>query len=245
MTKWFRKWKYWLPLFAVVALATASAAQATGGHGNGDGHTPITVCHKPGTPAEQELTFDDNALGQVFVNAHLGHGDTLGPCAPPPPPDVCPNIEGLQSSVPDGLVKNENGDCVPPTPDPGQCPEGYEQTGSDPILCLKTVTEIVTVEKEVPGPERVVYVNVPGPERVVVEERRIEVPVEKIVEVPVTVTKTVTKIKKVPVVKVKKVVKWKTKTKIVKVSGSTSKCVCPSGYRLWKGKCYPIVRGNG
>lgn len=218
--KLFRKWKYWLPLFAVAALATSSAAQATGGHGNdnGGGHTPITVCHKPGTPAEQQLTFDDNALGRILVNGHLGHGDTLGPCPTPPPPP------------------------------PVECPEGYEQQESPEgtTLCVKTV------EVEVPGPEKIVYVD-RFVDRVVYVDRVVTVPVEKIVEVPVEVIKTVEKpvdriVTKTVVkwkTKVKKVVQWKTKTKIVKVSGSTTKCVCPTGYRLWKGRCAPIVRGNG
>ena len=37
--------------------------------------TRVTVCHKPGTPAEKTLDIDDNALA-----AHLRHGDTEGPC---------------------------------------------------------------------------------------------------------------------------------------------------------------------
>ena len=37
---------------------------------------PVTICHKPGTPAQQELVVDDNA-----VPAHLRHGDFLGPCS--------------------------------------------------------------------------------------------------------------------------------------------------------------------
>lgn len=35
----------------------------------------ITICHKPGTPAEQTKTIPVMALG-----GHLGHGDTLGAC---------------------------------------------------------------------------------------------------------------------------------------------------------------------
>ncbi len=35
----------------------------------------ITVCHKPGTPAEKTMTLPAPA-----VQAHLGHGDTPGPC---------------------------------------------------------------------------------------------------------------------------------------------------------------------
>lgn len=47
----------------------------------GNGHTPVTICHQPGTPAQQTLTVDDNAL-----KGHLKHGDTLGECASLPQP---------------------------------------------------------------------------------------------------------------------------------------------------------------
>src|SRR5262245_27657288 len=40
-----------------------------------NGHTPVTICHKPGTPAEQTITVDDDA-----VPAHMDHGDYLGSC---------------------------------------------------------------------------------------------------------------------------------------------------------------------
>jgi hypothetical protein len=35
----------------------------------------ITICHKPGTPAEKTLVLPESA-----IPGHLGHGDTLGPC---------------------------------------------------------------------------------------------------------------------------------------------------------------------
>jgi hypothetical protein len=35
----------------------------------------VTICHKPGTPAEETKTVPRSAL-----QGHLGHGDTLGPC---------------------------------------------------------------------------------------------------------------------------------------------------------------------
>lgn len=41
----------------------------------GGPHEPVTICHKPGTPAEQTLVVDDDA-----VPGHLGHGDYLGVC---------------------------------------------------------------------------------------------------------------------------------------------------------------------
>lgn len=53
-----------LLLIAGVLVAAAMAA-----------HTPVTICHKPGTPAEHTITVDDDA-----VPAHLAHGDYLGPC---------------------------------------------------------------------------------------------------------------------------------------------------------------------
>lgn len=39
------------------------------------GQNKVTICHKPGTPAQHTLTVAEPAL-----SAHLGHGDTLGPC---------------------------------------------------------------------------------------------------------------------------------------------------------------------
>ncbi|MBS1257728.1 MAG: hypothetical protein MAG551_00773 [Candidatus Scalindua arabica] len=35
-----------------------------------------TICHKPGTPAEKTMEADASAL-----DAHLGHGDSLGACS--------------------------------------------------------------------------------------------------------------------------------------------------------------------
>jgi hypothetical protein len=35
----------------------------------------VTLCHKPGTPAEKTMELPDSALA-----GHLGHGDTTGAC---------------------------------------------------------------------------------------------------------------------------------------------------------------------
>lgn len=73
----------------VVIFAVPAAANHPAGH-------PVTVCHMPGTPAEQTMT-----LPTAAVPGHLGHGDTLGPCAPPPPPtcagavDICIDADGF------------------------------------------------------------------------------------------------------------------------------------------------------
>jgi len=43
--------------------------------GNEEGEERITICHKPGTPAEQTLEVTASSL-----DAHLAHGDTTGAC---------------------------------------------------------------------------------------------------------------------------------------------------------------------
>jgi len=46
----------------------------------------ITICHKPGTPAQKTLVLPEPA-----IPGHLGHGDTLGPCLElAPPPEIMP-----------------------------------------------------------------------------------------------------------------------------------------------------------
>ncbi len=53
---------------------------------------------------------------------HLKRPGTLAPSSPPPPviTDVCPNLEGVQATIPAGYQKNEQGNCVviPPPPPP-------------------------------------------------------------------------------------------------------------------------------
>ena len=62
-----------LTIAAVLSLVATTAAFAT--H---DGASPdkITICHKPGTPAEQTLEVPSPA----WEKGHKKHGDMLGPC---------------------------------------------------------------------------------------------------------------------------------------------------------------------
>lgn len=126
--------------------AAVTTAQATDNNPGG-GHTPVTVCHKPGTPAQQTLVVDDDA-----VPGHLGHGDTLGECEGPPPPcpegtvlqdeecvpvtpptDYCDTLEGVQA---------EDEDCPPPPNDvcpnlegnQEQVPEGFMLANDECVL---------------------------------------------------------------------------------------------------------------
>lgn len=63
---------FWLAL----PWLTANASE-------GGGHDPVTICHKPGTPAEHTIVVDDDA-----VEAHLAHGDYLGECQGEPEPEL-------------------------------------------------------------------------------------------------------------------------------------------------------------
>jgi uncharacterized repeat protein (TIGR01451 family) len=47
------------------------------------------------------------------ASVQVGCGST-----PPPPADVCPNIDGNQASIPAGMVKDAQGNCVTPPPPP-------------------------------------------------------------------------------------------------------------------------------
>lgn len=56
----------------------------------------VTVCHKPGTPAEGVLEISASALA-----AHLAHGDVEGPCAQPAPvaPITCEEPAALDAET--------------------------------------------------------------------------------------------------------------------------------------------------
>jgi hypothetical protein len=100
-----------LAAFASVALATNDNS------GRGEGHTPVTLCHKPGTPAEHTITVDDDA-----VPAHLAHGDYLGECQadedPPPVDEEEPPVEEEEPPVDEEEPPTETTPpwVVPPPP---------------------------------------------------------------------------------------------------------------------------------
>lgn len=60
--------------FLAIAVPATSAAPAD----------KVTICHKPGTSAENEISVSRNALP-----AHEAHGDYEGECAPVTPPLAC------------------------------------------------------------------------------------------------------------------------------------------------------------
>jgi hypothetical protein len=62
-----------LLLFVSLLLASGVAIAVAG-------QEKVTLCHKPGTPAEGTLE-----VAQAAVQAHLDHGDVLGACVEPVP----------------------------------------------------------------------------------------------------------------------------------------------------------------
>lgn len=115
---------------------TTTTTTTTGG-----GHTPVTVCHKPGTPAQHEITFDDDGY-----EAHLAHGDTLGPCPDNPPTETEP-------TTPTETTPTTPTETTPTTPTPPRvCPDGLPPTQGEAAFdpnddCKRppTVTTTTTV----------------------------------------------------------------------------------------------------
>jgi hypothetical protein len=76
----------------------------------------VTICHATGSATNPYVRI---TVSQNAVAAHEKHQDrediipaTTG-CVPPPV-DVCNNITGVQTSVPEGLVSDGSGGCVAP-----------------------------------------------------------------------------------------------------------------------------------
>ncbi len=81
----------------------------------------------PGTVTDGDIYLDEgvNKVELFYAERHGKQGAlnfeftdkelvimTTEDCLPPPPVDMCPNIEGTQETVPEGLVKNNDGQCV-------------------------------------------------------------------------------------------------------------------------------------
>lgn len=142
---------------------TAAAANATPGHGGG--HTPVTICHKPGTPAEHEITVDDDA-----VPAHLEHGDTLGACpvTPPPVEEPDPTPEPTPDPEPEPTDPPVEEPTDPPTdeptdppletPDPEPTPDPTPDPTDEPTTPTDPPTEEPTSPPTTPTPTTPVIV---------------------------------------------------------------------------------------
>jgi uncharacterized repeat protein (TIGR01451 family) len=118
-----------------------------------DGVTAGTGLHAPKNPA----------TGKYHVPSYLCVATRL---KPPPPVDVCPNIEGVQTVVPPGMIKDASGNCVTPPPPPPTdvCPniEGV-QTVVPPGMIKDASGNCVTP----PPPPLDVCPNIPGTQETV------------------------------------------------------------------------------
>ncbi len=72
------------------ATATLTVNEPTGN---------VTICHRPGTPAEKTLVLPPSA-----IPGHLGHGDTLGPCPENPEPTNGGGPKSKTEKAPSGAV---------------------------------------------------------------------------------------------------------------------------------------------
>ena len=81
----------------------------------------------PGTVTDGNIYLDEgvNKVELFYAERHGKQGAlnfeftdkelvimTTEDCLPPPPVDMCPNIEGTQETIPEGMVKNNDGQCV-------------------------------------------------------------------------------------------------------------------------------------
>lgn len=102
---------------------------------NGNGHTPVTVCHRTGKAGYIVITFDENAL-----EAHLAHGDLY------PVPEG-----GCASTTPEGGGTTPGGTDGETPRTPGTPGTGVE----GPVADIETETAVPT-EDEVLGVESTV-----------------------------------------------------------------------------------------
>jgi len=150
----------------------------------GGGHTPVTICHKPGTPAEQTLVVDDDS---VELTGHLGHGDTVGACEPTTTTGTVPTTTTPTGTTPtppghdctftgagkDGQPGND--DCAPKT-------TTTVEHGTAQLVCPpgQPIVQTVTVTRTVQSPPKVVTKVVNHVKTRTVYRTRVIVKVKKI-----------------------------------------------------------------
>jgi len=117
---------------AVVFVGLGIAAGGALGGDHGGGHTPVTICHKPGTPAEHTLVVDDDS---VELTGHLGHGDTIGPCGggETTPTDTTPTDTTPTTPTETTPTETTPTDTTPTTPTETQPPNVV--TGTADVWC--------------------------------------------------------------------------------------------------------------
>jgi len=95
-------------VFGIAVLAAILLGGLTFSQSALAGNGQVTICHKPGTPAEQTKEVDSPA-----VAAHLAHGDTLGPCV-----NGIPLPDFLECFCSDGSIRQA---CITSCPGSDLC----------------------------------------------------------------------------------------------------------------------------
>jgi hypothetical protein len=155
-------------------------------------------------------------------------GDCTAPPPPAPPPPVttmgddCPNLEGVQGSVPEGWMLNDKGECVekPTAPPPAPVVQAAPPPAAAPV----------------PAPAPTPPATEPATEGVLGATVR---PVFPRAKPKSPAKKAKAKVKRKAKVKAKVKKKVRVKVKAAKLQP------CAPGTRRWKGRCAPIVKGNG
>ncbi len=129
----------WLA-FGVAALLAASVAWAQ--------PPRVTICHKPGKPAQKTLT-----LPYPAAMSHIrAHGDTMGPCRPTPVAcvgvfDRCIDVDGIASPNPGPPAAAQvlPGNPLTAWPTVGACNEGIDWFDND-LNCMWSAADDLHLE---------------------------------------------------------------------------------------------------
>jgi hypothetical protein len=154
-----------------VAVGTPSdnAIHATNGCGDPGTFGPLSHTYPASVAAAIQVcavTYHDKGHGKTAGGPNRqtdnsveetedGHATacfTFAPPPPPPPTDVCPNIQGLQTSVPAGMTKDASGNCITPTVVPSP---PTVQTVTIEKVVVRTVIKKVVVKKKVAKAKKV------------------------------------------------------------------------------------------
>lgn len=109
------------------------------GHGDPPGHNKVTICHKPGTPAQQTKQVPEPA-----VDGHLGHGDYLGPCQEEPPTETpTPSPSPTPSPTPTETPTET------PSPTPTETPTEEPTEEPTEVVTEEEYVEVVEVTEDV------------------------------------------------------------------------------------------------
>jgi hypothetical protein len=148
---------------AAYALSGGLNGEALLGALTGGGHTPVVICHKPGTDAEHSIIVDDDD-----VAAHMDHGDYFGRCQATEPTE--PQVTTLTSET---TTTAPVTDTVPPT-----------TVTLPPETATTVITDTVTVPPAtITVPETTTIVTVPP-----ASTETVTLPGQTVTQPPVTQT---------------------------------------------------------